>query len=87
MREEIKALSYLLSILSVIVYLVVGASIKKNQHWAKVAGVLLSLLSLAAVPVGTIIGAVALYYLLSGWNERAQAVQLFALGGHRGAAA
>lgn len=36
---------------------------------AKLAGVVISLVSLVAVPVGTIIGAAALLYLLSGWKE------------------
>lgn len=51
-------------------YLVVGAGVKQYQPWARVAGLLTSLLSLANVPVGSIIGAMALFHLVRGWREQ-----------------
>ncbi len=53
----------------VAVYLVVGSGVKKYQTWAKVVAVVISLLSLVNVPIGTIIGALTLYYLVRGWRE------------------
>lgn len=47
-----------------IVALVVAAGIAKGRPWARIAGIVLSVLYLAAVPVGTIIGLVALAGLL-----------------------
>jgi len=54
----------------VAIYFVVGAGVKKHRPWAKGLGVILSLLSLANVPVGTVIGAVTLFYLVRGWREQ-----------------
>jgi hypothetical protein len=54
----------------VVVYLVVGSGVKKYQPWAKVGGIAIALLSLANVPIGTIIGALILYHLVRGWREQ-----------------
>src|SRR6266852_1277269 len=49
------------AVAAVVVYLVVGSGVKKYQPWAKVVAVVISLLSLANVPIGTVIGALTLY--------------------------
>jgi hypothetical protein len=54
----------------VVIYLVVGSGLKKYNQWAKVVGIIVSLLSMANVPIGTIIGALVLYYLIRGWREQ-----------------
>jgi len=54
----------------VAIYLVVGAGVKNYRPWAKVVALVISVLSLANVPIGTIIGAVAIFYLLRGWREQ-----------------
>jgi len=47
-----------------IVALVIAAGIAKGRPWARIAGIVLSVLYLPAVPVGTIIGLVAMAGLL-----------------------
>ncbi len=52
------------------VYLVVGGGVKRHRPWAKVTAVFIALLSLANVPVGSILGAITLFYLVRGWREQ-----------------
>ena len=49
---------------------VVAAGLRRQRPWARIAGVVVSAFSLAYFPIGTIIGAVSLYYLHKGWNEQ-----------------
>jgi hypothetical protein len=49
--------------------LVVGAGVKKNKAWAKVLGAIVSVLSLANIPIGTIVGAIAIFYLAKDWSD------------------
>jgi hypothetical protein len=44
--------------------LVIASGIAKGRPWARIAGIAMSLLLLVAVPVGTIIGFIALLGLL-----------------------
>ena len=57
------------AVLVSLVILVVGAGVKQNKTWAKVLGAVLSVLSLANIPIGTVVGAIALFYLARGWGE------------------
>jgi hypothetical protein len=54
-------------------YLVVGGALKSGKAWAKPVGVILTLLGLLNVPIGTVIGVIALIYLAKCWNEPATA--------------
>jgi hypothetical protein len=47
-----------------VIDLVIAAGIAKGRPWARIAGMAMSLLLLVAVPVGTIIGLIALLGLL-----------------------
>jgi uncharacterized membrane protein (DUF2068 family) len=47
-----------------LIYLAVGYGLWKLQQWARVAAIALAILSLLAVPIGTILGAITLWYLL-----------------------
>jgi len=71
----VEGLALIAAILAVAAfYLFVGAKIKRYRKWAKVTGVVLALLALfVAFPVGTLLGALILYYLWRGWNEPAVA--------------
>jgi len=51
--------------------LAIGAGVKQGKGWAKVLGAIICVLSLANFPLGTIIGAIALFYLIKGWDEAA----------------
>ena len=57
-----------------LVLLAVGSAIKRNRRWAKLTGSLFSLISLFAVPIGTVIGIFAIYYLYNGWDEKQQTI-------------
>lgn len=48
----------------------VGQKIKQRQEWARWSGIALSCLALLLVPVGTVLGGVAIYYLTVRWYER-----------------
>jgi len=52
-----------------VIYLVVGAAVKKGKLWARVVACVLSVLMLLSFPIGTLIGGFALYYLIKGWSE------------------
>jgi hypothetical protein len=47
---------------------VIAAGVKEYRPWARVLGVIISLISLAGFWLG-IVGVVALYYLVKGWRE------------------
>lgn len=51
------------------VYLFVGAALKKHRPWARPVAAIVSLVSLLNVPLGTLIGGIALFYLVRGWRE------------------
>lgn len=57
------------AVLVSVLILFVGAGVKQNKTWAKVLGAVLSVLSLANIPIGTVVGAIALFYLAKGWGE------------------
>lgn len=68
------AFALIFAIVVISLYLGVGAAVTRGRPWAKKAGVALGVLSLASFPFGTVIGAIALYYLYKGWNEVISAV-------------
>jgi hypothetical protein len=49
-------------------YFVIGAGLIEYRPWARVLGVIISLISLAGFWLG-VIGVLALYYLVTGWRE------------------
>ena len=70
-REEITILTSIAGILLGLstLYLWVGSALKTHRRWARIAGAILALFSLANVPLGTLIALVVLYYLHKGWYE------------------
>jgi hypothetical protein len=54
-------------------YLVVGSGLKRGAPWARAAGIVVALLSLLDLPIGTVIGLIALIYLVRSLNEPATA--------------
>jgi hypothetical protein len=50
--------------------LIVGIGLLKFRPWARIAGIVLSIVVLVMVPFGTIIGAYGLWVLFSGDTER-----------------
>lgn len=51
-------------------YLIVGAGMKRHRPWAKYLALPLCAFSLTNVPIGTVIGAMVLFYLFRGWREQ-----------------
>ncbi len=47
----------------VILYAAVGYGLLKLQSWARIAAIVLAILSLCSFPLGTIIGGVVLYFM------------------------
>lgn len=56
------------------IYLFIGHHVKKQRKWAKISGLTVSVIFLINVPIGTVIGAFTIYYLMSGWDEHDAAV-------------
>lgn len=54
---------FVLLLLSII-YAVVGYGLWTQRHWARTAAIALGILSLPAVPIGTVGGGITLWYLL-----------------------
>lgn len=52
------------------IYLAVGSGVKRHHQLSKSIAVVLALLALLFVPIGTVIGGFALYYLVRGWHEK-----------------
>jgi MFS family permease len=57
------------------IYLFIGHYVKKQRNWAKIAGLAISIIFLINVPIGTVIGTVTIYYLMSGWHENSSATE------------
>jgi hypothetical protein len=53
----------------VLVLLAAARGLKFHQQWARYIGGLSAVLSLAAFPVGTVLGLFVLSYIKKGWNE------------------
>jgi len=53
---------------------VVAAGLKNHHSWARGAGLAISVLSLANVPFGTVLGMMALANIIKGWHESELAV-------------
>jgi len=51
-----------------IFYLIVGKAIKEHKEWARIVGIILSILELLAFPIGTLIGGYTLWCLKTRWN-------------------
>ncbi len=54
----------------VLMLLITARGLQFHQQWARYVGGLSAALSLAAFPVGTVLGLFVLSYLKKGWNER-----------------
>lgn len=69
--EEIAILASIAGVLLLVstLYLWIGSALKNHRRWARVAGAALALISLAHLPVGTLLAFVVLYYLHKGWYE------------------
>lgn len=69
--EEITILVTITGVLLLLstLYLWVGSALKSHRRWARSAGAVLALVSLAHLPIGTLIALVVLYYLHKGWYE------------------
>lgn len=50
-------------------YLKTGSAIKRGRRWAKITGAVIAVVSLFNLPLGTICGALILFYLQRGWRE------------------
>jgi len=53
----------------IVLYLSAGSAIKRGKRWGKVTGAAVATVSLINVPVGTVCGALTLFYLKKGWGE------------------
>jgi len=58
-----------ISIVAVIILLITARGLKFHRQWARYLGIFLAIISLAAFPVGTVLGLFAISYILKGWNE------------------
>ena len=52
----------------------VGQGVKEHKHWARTAGIVLSVFQLFGFPIGTLIGAYILFNLFQGWDAPAPEV-------------
>lgn len=52
------------------VLLLTARGLKYHQQWARYVGTLMAFISLAAFPVGTVLGLFILSYLHKGWHEK-----------------
>jgi len=52
-----------------VLYLKTGSAMKQGKNWGKVTGSIIAIVSLLNVPLGTICGALVLFYLQKGWGE------------------
>src|SRR5690554_1060389 len=52
-----------------VLYLKTGSAIKQGRNWGKVTGSIIAIVSLFNLPLGTICGALILFYLHKGWQE------------------
>lgn len=62
---------FVLAILLCLAILQIGAAVKRNERWAKIAGFAVSIVSLIWVPLGTLIGFNVMLYLAKGWGDPA----------------
>lgn len=53
-----------------IAFLVTAKNLKSHHRWARYVASFLSIVSLAAFPVGTVMGLFILSYLHKGWHEK-----------------
>jgi len=51
------------TLLFTVLYGVTGYGLLKLQSWARIAAIVLAILSLCSIPIGTILGGVVLYFL------------------------
>lgn len=69
--EELFILA-LLAILAAVIpllYVSTGNAVKRGRKWGKVAGAVIAMISVLSFPLGTIFGALILFYLHKGWSE------------------
>lgn len=62
-------------VISFALFLVVGWGLWKLKSWAYAGGIVLAVLQLPALPIGTVVGALTLWYLLSDPDAKAAFAQ------------
>ena len=67
--------AFALGIVLAAVYLIVGTELTKHKRWARALAWVIGVLALFNFPIGTIIGAFVLYYLVKARHEPAPAGQ------------
>jgi hypothetical protein len=55
-----------------VAHLFVGSALKEQKNWARIVGIVYGAVSLIGFPVGTVIGAFLLWWLVKQWNDGAQ---------------
>lgn len=59
------------TLLFTVLYAAVGYGLLKLQSWARIAAIVLGILSLCSFPIGTILGGVVLYFMFQQENIQA----------------
>lgn len=54
---------------SIVALLLTARGLRLHQQWARYLGVFLAVISLAAFPVGTVLGLFIISYIHKGWND------------------
>ena len=55
-----------------VAHLLVGSALKQHKGWARIAGIVYGALALIGIPIGTIIGAFLLLWLVKQWDDGTQ---------------
>jgi hypothetical protein len=75
--EVIKVVYFPVMILAMgIAFLFVGKAVLDHKNWGRIGGIILGVLSLLYFPIGTILGAIVLWYLSKPWDEQAQSASV-----------
>jgi hypothetical protein len=67
------AMTFALFVVLGVAHLLVGSALKAHKNWARIVGIVYGAFSLIGIPVGTVIGAFLLWWLVKQWNDGAQA--------------
>jgi hypothetical protein len=60
-----------LTLVFAILYAVVGYGLLQVQNWARIAAIVLAILSLCSFPIGTILGGIVLYFMFQPETQQA----------------
>jgi hypothetical protein len=55
-----------------VAHLVVGSALNQHKNWARIVGIVYGSVSLIGFPVGTVVGAFLLWWLVKNWDDAAQ---------------